>query len=137
MNIHSLHGENVCLYRPGIGKPQHIESICTWIISSITKLVYLPLNKENKGKFDNQILRHKGGNCISKINLLPPLNENLKQQVRKSFEVGGHWLLWRGRKNEWPCRTEKSRTLKKITFILIIKIGLYHVIFVICNLRTL
>ena len=28
---------------------------------------------------------------------------------RKSFEVGGHWPLWR----EWPRRTDKSRTLKK------------------------
>jgi len=32
---------------------------------------------------------------------------------RKSFEVGGHWLMWRGWKNEWPRRTDKSRTLKK------------------------
>ena len=32
---------------------------------------------------------------------------------RKSFEVGGHWPLWRGWKNEWPRRTNKSRTLKK------------------------
>jgi len=30
---------------------------------------------------------------------------------RKSFEVGGHWPLWRGWKNEWPRRTGKSRTL--------------------------
>ena len=28
---------------------------------------------------------------------------------RKSFEVGGHWPLWR----EWPRRTDKSRTIKK------------------------
>jgi len=26
---------------------------------------------------------------------------------RKSFEVGGHWPLWRGWKNEWPCRNVK------------------------------
>ena len=31
---------------------------------------------------------------------------------RKSFEVGGHWPLWRGWKNEWPRRTDKSGTLK-------------------------
>jgi len=32
----------------------------------------------------------------------------------KSFEVGGHWTLWRGnKKNEWPRGTDKSRTLKK------------------------
>jgi len=30
---------------------------------------------------------------------------------RKSFEVGGHWPLWRDEKNEWPRRTDKSRTL--------------------------
>jgi len=31
---------------------------------------------------------------------------------RKSFEVGGHWPLWRGWKNnnEWPRRTDKSRS---------------------------
>ena len=33
---------------------------------------------------------------------------------RKSFEVGGHWPLWRGWKNEWPRRTDKSRTLKLV-----------------------
>ena len=33
---------------------------------------------------------------------------------RKSFEVGGHWSLWRGWKNEWPRRIAKSQTLKKI-----------------------
>ena len=27
---------------------------------------------------------------------------------RKSFEVGGHWLLWRGWKNEWPRRTDNK-----------------------------
>ena len=27
---------------------------------------------------------------------------------RKFFEVGGHWPLWRGWKNEWPRRTDKS-----------------------------
>ena len=27
---------------------------------------------------------------------------------RKSFEVGGHWRLWRGEKTEWPRRTDKS-----------------------------
>ena len=32
---------------------------------------------------------------------------------RKSFEVGRHWPLWRGRKNR-PRRTDKSRTLKEI-----------------------
>ena len=32
---------------------------------------------------------------------------------RKSFVVGGHWPLWRGRKNELPRRTDKSRKLKK------------------------
>ena len=32
---------------------------------------------------------------------------------RKSFEVGGHWPLWRDEKNELPRRTDKSRTLKK------------------------
>ena len=32
---------------------------------------------------------------------------------RKSFEVAGHWPLWRGWKNKWPRRTNKSRTLKK------------------------
>jgi len=26
---------------------------------------------------------------------------------RKSFEVGGHWPLWRGWKTEWPHRTNK------------------------------
>jgi len=26
----------------------------------------------------------------------------------KSFEVGGHWPLWRDEKHEWPCRTDKS-----------------------------
>jgi len=30
---------------------------------------------------------------------------------RKSFEVGGHWPLLRGCKNEWPRRADKSRTL--------------------------
>jgi len=31
---------------------------------------------------------------------------------RKSFEVGGHWPLWRGwKKNEWPRKTDNSRTL--------------------------
>jgi len=30
---------------------------------------------------------------------------------RKSFEVGGHWPLWRGWKNQWPSWTDKSRTL--------------------------
>jgi len=31
---------------------------------------------------------------------------------RKSFEVGGHWPLWRGWTNpEWPRRTDQSRTL--------------------------
>jgi len=25
----------------------------------------------------------------------------------------GHWPLWRGWKNEWPHRTDKSRMLKK------------------------
>jgi len=33
---------------------------------------------------------------------------------RESFKVGGHWPLWRGWKNEWPCRTDKSRMLKKM-----------------------
>ena len=33
---------------------------------------------------------------------------------RKSFEVGGHWPLWRGEKNKLPCRTDKSGKLKKI-----------------------
>jgi len=33
---------------------------------------------------------------------------------RKSFEVWGHWPLWWGWKKEWPRRTDKSRTLKKI-----------------------
>ena len=32
---------------------------------------------------------------------------------RRSFKVGGHWPLWRGWKNEWPRRTDKSWTLKK------------------------
>ena len=31
---------------------------------------------------------------------------------RKSFEVGGCWPLWRGWKNKWPRRTDKSWTLK-------------------------
>jgi len=31
----------------------------------------------------------------------------------KSFEVGGHWPLRRGSKNEWRRRTDNSRTLKK------------------------
>ena len=31
---------------------------------------------------------------------------------RKSFVVGGYWPLWLGWKNEWPRRTDKSRTLK-------------------------
>jgi len=30
---------------------------------------------------------------------------------RKSFEVGGHWPLWWDEKNEWQCRTDKSRML--------------------------
>jgi len=30
----------------------------------------------------------------------------------KSFEVGGHWPLWRDEKTKWPRRTDKSRTLK-------------------------
>ena len=30
---------------------------------------------------------------------------------RKSFEVGGHWPLWRDEKTELPRRTDKSRTL--------------------------
>jgi len=30
---------------------------------------------------------------------------------RKSFEVGGHWPLWRRWKTEWPRRTDKSQTL--------------------------
>jgi len=30
---------------------------------------------------------------------------------RNPFEVGGHWTLWRWWKNEWPRRTDKSRTL--------------------------
>jgi len=30
---------------------------------------------------------------------------------RKSFEVGGHWPLWRGWKNRMT--TQKSRTVKK------------------------
>jgi len=34
--------------------------------------------------------------------------------ARKSFEVGGHW----------PCRTDKSRTLKKKKSIL--QLGLYQ-----------
>ena len=36
---------------------------------------------------------------------------------RKSFEVGSHWPLWRGWKNEWPRRTDKSRLLKKIKWL--------------------
>ena len=32
---------------------------------------------------------------------------------RKYFEVRVHWPLWRGWKNEWLRRTDKSRTLKK------------------------
>jgi len=34
---------------------------------------------------------------------------------RTSFEVVGHWPLWRG-KNEWPRGTEKSRTLNNNTW---------------------
>jgi len=30
---------------------------------------------------------------------------------RKSFEVGDHSPLWRGWKNEWLRRTDKSQTL--------------------------
>jgi len=30
---------------------------------------------------------------------------------RKSFDVGSHWRLWRGWKNEWRRRTDNSRTL--------------------------
>jgi len=37
----------------------------------------------------------------------------LKIWDRKSFEVEGHWPLWWGWKNEWPRRTDKSRTLKR------------------------
>ena len=33
--------------------------------------------------------------------------------AKKSFEIGGHWPLWRGWKNDWPRRTDKSRTIKK------------------------
>jgi len=33
---------------------------------------------------------------------------------RKSFKIGGHWPLWRDEKTEWPSRTNKSWTLKKI-----------------------
>ena len=36
---------------------------------------------------------------------------------RKSFEVGGHWPLWQGWKNDWSRRTDKSRTLKNIYFL--------------------
>jgi len=32
---------------------------------------------------------------------------------RKSFEVRGHWPLWRGWKNKWAHKTDKSWTLKK------------------------
>ena len=32
---------------------------------------------------------------------------------RKSFEVGGHWPLWRDEKNERPRRTDNRRTVKK------------------------
>jgi len=28
---------------------------------------------------------------------------------RKSFEVGGHWPLWRGWKKQWPHRSDKSQ----------------------------
>ena len=42
---------------------------------------------------------------------------------RKSFEVGGHWLLWRGWKTEGPRRTDKSWTLKKIIVIYILCFG--------------
>ena len=35
---------------------------------------------------------------------------------RKFWEIGGHWPLWRGWKNEWPRRTNKSRTLKKCIY---------------------
>ena len=38
---------------------------------------------------------------------------------RKSLQVGGHWPLWRGRKKEWPRRTDKSRTLKEIKKIIV------------------
>jgi len=30
---------------------------------------------------------------------------------KNSFEVRSHWPLCRGWKNEWPHRTDKSRTL--------------------------
>jgi len=30
---------------------------------------------------------------------------------RKSFKVRGHWPLLRRWKNEWPRRTDKSRSL--------------------------
>jgi len=33
---------------------------------------------------------------------------------RNPIEVGDHWPLWRGWKNEWPHRMDKSRTLKKL-----------------------
>jgi len=32
---------------------------------------------------------------------------------RKSFEVGGHWPLWRDEKNELPRITDKSNAKKK------------------------
>jgi len=31
---------------------------------------------------------------------------------KKSFEIGGHWPLWWGWKNEWPRRTDKKSNAK-------------------------
>jgi len=47
---------------------------------------------------------------------------------RKSFEVGGHWPLWRGWKTEWPCRADKSRTLKKNSDYKIMSLVLIQVV---------
>jgi len=45
-----------------------------------------------------------------------PKNVMDKLWDRTSFEVGGHWPLWRGWKNiEWPRKTDKGRTLTKTT----------------------
>jgi len=39
---------------------------------------------------------------------------------RKSFEVGGHWPLWRGWKPpEWPRRTDKRK--KSILFCILLR----------------
>ena len=57
---------------------------------------------------------------------------------RKSFELGDHWPLWRDEKPEWPCRTDKSRTLKHIFFYQIVNFiaGLEPCLNLLCPLNN-